>query len=30
MESLVGNDKYFKFNPKINREPVKIRKIRMV
>ena len=30
MKSLVGNDKYFKFNPKINREPVKIRKIRKV
>ena len=30
MERLAGNDKYFKFNPKINREPVKIRKIRKV
>ena len=26
MESLVVNDRYFKFNPEINREPVKIRK----
>ena len=28
MESLAGNDKYFQFNPEINREPVKIRKNR--
>ena len=30
MESLVSNSKYFKFNPipKINREPVEIRKNR--
>ena len=28
MESLVSNIKYFKFNPKINREPVEIRKNR--
>ena len=28
MESLVVNDRYFKFNPEINREPVKIRKNR--
>ena len=27
MESLVSNSKYFKFNPKINREPVEICKI---
>ena len=26
MESLVSNSKYFKFNPKINREPVEIHK----
>ena len=26
MESLVSNIKYFKFNPKINREPVEIHK----
>ena len=28
MESLVSNGKYFKFNPKINREPVEVRKNR--
>ena len=28
MESLADNDKYFRFNPEINREPVKIRKNR--
>ena len=28
MDSLVSNNKYFKFNPKINREPVEIRKNR--
>ena len=28
MESLADNDKYFQFNPEINREPVKIRKNR--
>ena len=28
MESLVSNNKYFNFNPKINREPVEICKNR--
>ena len=28
MESLADNDKYFQFNPEINREPVRIRKNR--
>ena len=28
MENLVSNSKYFKFNPKINWEPVDIRKNR--
>ena len=28
MESLVSNSKHFKFNPKINREPVEIYKNR--
>ena len=28
MERLAGNDKYFQFDPEINREPVKIRKNR--
>ena len=28
MESLLGNDKYFEFNPEINWESVKIRKNR--
>ena len=30
MENLVSNSKYFKFNPKINREPVEIRKNRYI
>ena len=28
MENLVSNSKYFKFNPKINREPVQNRYIK--